>query len=71
MLFQTYQPIEAGKINVTMTTLARLAEGFEVDIAELLAVPRRRRATPSEMPQTAVAEKTSQRAARRVSKRSD
>lgn len=31
MSFQTYQPIEAGKTNVTMTTIARLADGLGID----------------------------------------
>lgn len=37
MIFQTYQPIESGKVNVTMTSLARLAEAFGVDPVVLLA----------------------------------
>ena len=36
------QRIEAGETNVTLTTLARLVEGFEVDVLDLFRRPRRR-----------------------------
>jgi transcriptional regulator with XRE-family HTH domain len=36
------QAIEAGDANATLVTLARLADGFGVDGATLLAPPRRR-----------------------------
>jgi transcriptional regulator with XRE-family HTH domain len=32
---QHYYRIEAGALNLTLTTLARLARGFEVDLREL------------------------------------
>jgi transcriptional regulator with XRE-family HTH domain len=35
------QRIEAGDVNATFTTLARLASGFGVDVVRLLAPPRR------------------------------
>jgi transcriptional regulator with XRE-family HTH domain len=34
---QTYQQIEAAKVNVTVQTLMRLAGGFGVDIRDLFA----------------------------------
>jgi transcriptional regulator with XRE-family HTH domain len=33
---QNYQRIEAGRVNVTMSTLTRLAGALEIDIADLL-----------------------------------
>lgn len=41
-----YQRVESGRCNVTLSTLARLCEGFSVDLPEFVApvvVPRRRR----------------------------
>lgn len=40
MSVRLYQRIEAGDVNATLTTLARLLDGFEVDARELLR-PRR------------------------------
>lgn len=40
-----YQAVEAGSVNLTLTTLARLTAGFEVDPIELLllsAPPKKR-----------------------------
>lgn len=37
MVMQQFQRIESGKMNLTFTTLARVAGGFEVDPAMLLA----------------------------------
>lgn len=38
------QRLETGVLNVTLATLMRIADGFDVDVAELLAeVPRRER----------------------------
>lgn len=48
LLYPNYQPIESGRINVTATTLARLADGFGVDPGELLAI--RDEAPPSSPP---------------------
>lgn len=36
LLYQNYQAIEAGKVNVTLLTLARLADGFGSDVAWLV-----------------------------------
>jgi transcriptional regulator with XRE-family HTH domain len=33
---QTYQQIEAAKVNVTMFTLVRLAAGFGIEVRDLL-----------------------------------
>lgn len=44
MATRQYQHVEHGTANVTLTTLARLAEGFEVDV-EALFLRRRRRWT--------------------------
>lgn len=38
MVMQQFQRIEAGKMNLTFTTLARVAGGFEVDPVALLAL---------------------------------
>jgi transcriptional regulator with XRE-family HTH domain len=37
MAMQQYQRIEAGRVNLTFTTLARLCEGFGVDACTLLS----------------------------------
>lgn len=37
MLMQQYQRTESGKANLTFTTLARIGEGFGVDVVDLLA----------------------------------
>ncbi len=37
MAMQQYQRIEAGRVNLTFTTLARLCEGFGVDACMLLS----------------------------------
>lgn len=51
MVTQSYQRIEAGSVNVTFTTLARLCEAFEVDAPKLVSPaqppPRRPRGRPS------------------------
>jgi len=36
MAMQQYQRIEAGQVNITLTTLARLCDGFAVDAVDLL-----------------------------------
>jgi transcriptional regulator with XRE-family HTH domain len=41
-----YQTIEAGDTNVTLVTLARLADGFDVESGELLLRVRRQRRAP-------------------------
>ena len=38
MVMQQFQRIESGKMNLTFTTLARVADGFAVDPTVLLAV---------------------------------
>ncbi len=45
MLMQQYQRIEAGGANVTFTTLARICEGFAIDVADVF--DREPGATPS------------------------
>ena len=42
MSTRLFQRIEAGETNVTLTTLARLIEGFGVEAVDLLRRPRRR-----------------------------
>jgi transcriptional regulator with XRE-family HTH domain len=42
MKVQQFQQIEAGTNNATMVTLARVAEGFGVDIVELFAPVQKR-----------------------------
>lgn len=37
------QRAELGDSNLTLTTIARICEGYEVDITELVAKPRRRK----------------------------
>lgn len=37
LAMQQYQRTESGSVNLTFTTLARIAEGFGVDVAELFA----------------------------------
>ena len=37
MAMQQYQRIEAGRVNLTFTSLARLCEGFGVDACVLLS----------------------------------
>ncbi len=37
MKTQQFQQLEAGTNNMTLVTLARVAEAFEVDVVELLA----------------------------------
>lgn len=39
MATRLLQRVESGKVNLTLTTLARLCEGFEVDVIHLLAPP--------------------------------
>ena len=36
MIFQTYQPIESAKVNITFVTFARIAEAFRLDVSELV-----------------------------------
>src|SRR5688572_19801866 len=45
MTTRLYQHAEAGTGNLTFTTLARLSEGFEVDVRDLLPLPPRRSKT--------------------------
>jgi hypothetical protein len=40
MSTRLYQRVEGGDTNVTFTSLARLVEGFEVDVVDLLAATR-------------------------------
>jgi len=35
------QKVEAGRLNVTLVTLVRLAEGFDIPLAALFRKPRR------------------------------
>ncbi|MFC1611050.1 helix-turn-helix domain-containing protein [Myxococcota bacterium] len=42
MATQVYQRIEAGSTNVTLTTLSRLCDGFEIDMRELWRITRTR-----------------------------
>lgn len=42
MTTRLYQHAERGTGNLTFTTLARLSEGFEVDVRDLFPVPPRR-----------------------------
>ncbi|MBI5547142.1 MAG: helix-turn-helix transcriptional regulator [Deltaproteobacteria bacterium] len=37
MAVQVYQRVEGAKANATLTTIARLCDGFGVDVAELFA----------------------------------
>ncbi len=37
--YKYYQRIEAGKVNITLKTLEKIAEALGVNVAELLAVP--------------------------------
>ena len=37
-----FQAVEAGELNTTLVTLARLAVGFDVDVSQLVSVTRRR-----------------------------
>ena len=37
MFMQQYQRTESGSVNLTFTTLARISEGFGVDVADLFA----------------------------------
>lgn len=43
MSTRLYQQVESEETNATLTTLARLAEGFEVDVLQLLPRKRPRR----------------------------
>lgn len=40
MTVRVFQRMEGEEVNVTFTSLARLCEGFEVDVVELLKPPR-------------------------------
>jgi transcriptional regulator with XRE-family HTH domain len=40
MTTRLLQYVESAGVNVTFTTLARLCEGFEVDVGHLLGTPR-------------------------------
>lgn len=42
MSVRLFQGLEAGRTNATLTTLARLVEGFEVDVGQLFAPGRRK-----------------------------
>jgi transcriptional regulator with XRE-family HTH domain len=39
MAYSVYAPIEYGKVNCTLTTMARLADGYSVPLHELLTPP--------------------------------
>jgi transcriptional regulator with XRE-family HTH domain len=46
MATRLYQRVESAHVNLTLTTLARLCEGFGTDIATLFAVRRIARRMP-------------------------
>lgn len=54
MLMQQYQRVESGAVNVTLTTLARLSEGYGVAASELLAHPEDGAPRPPEGPEAEV-----------------
>ena len=37
--YKYYQRIEAGKVNLTLKTIERIAEAFGIDVVELLSIP--------------------------------
>jgi transcriptional regulator with XRE-family HTH domain len=43
MNWRHWQKVEAGEVNATLRTLARLANALDVDPSELLAMPARGR----------------------------
>ncbi|WP_158623554.1 helix-turn-helix domain-containing protein [Corallococcus sp. CA053C] len=42
MTVRVYQRVEGEEVNLTLTTIARIAEGFEVDPVELFKVAKNR-----------------------------
>ncbi|MBZ4335922.1 helix-turn-helix domain-containing protein [Corallococcus interemptor] len=42
MTVRVYQRVEGEEVNLTLTTIARIAEGFEVDPVELFRVAKGR-----------------------------